>query len=272
MKRMLTIATLLFTCWSAAALAAPVELTKASSRTGGKYGYSWQDFSFEIQVDNLAFAKQVDIYYRDSDGQWKTKAATFLRSAATNKELWSTSWVRALNGPYEANPVLDIEFAVKYQVNGQTYWDNNGGKNFKLKANSGELITRPVLADGATAVAPYDYNYDGNTGHVDGYLSVGALVQNLAFAKEVKVHYSYDNWATSHVGNAIFQNNRMVGYSNVSYPNSNNVEFWSFYTNGPTAQNATATTVKYAVSYKVNGVTYWDNNYGQNYSLSITKY
>ena len=87
MKRLLTIATLLFTCWSAAALAAPVELTKASSRTAGKYGYSWQDFSFEVQVDNLAFAKQVDIYYRDSDGQYDAIASIEMFEAV-GEEYW----------------------------------------------------------------------------------------------------------------------------------------------------------------------------------------
>ena len=101
---------------------------------------------------------------------------------------------------------------------------------------------------------------------------VGVLLKNLGYAKEVKVHYSYDNWTNVHVANAMFQANRFLGYSNVTYPNANGVEYWSFYTNSAEAQNSTASEVQFAVSYKVNGVTYWDNNFGQNYRVTITRY
>ncbi|MBQ1783183.1 MAG: hypothetical protein II007_06000 [Gammaproteobacteria bacterium] len=272
MKRFTLLFGLILALFTTLATATPVELLKASSRLGSKYGYSWQDFSFNIRVDNLAFSKKVSIYYRDSDGQWKARPAVFARMIDGNQEVWQAGWQRSLNSPYDTNPALDLEFVVKYEVNGTTYWDNNNSQNYQLARNGGELITVPVLADGAYATAPYTYNYNGNTGTVPGSFSVDVLLQNLGYGKEVKIHYSYDNWTNVHVANAVFQANSYLGYSNVTYPNVNGVEYWSFYTNAAEAQNSAASEVQFTVSYKVNGVTYWDNNFGQNYRVTITKH
>lgn len=269
MKQISLILGLIMAWCSFAASADNVDLLKASSRTSSKYGFSWQDFSFDIRVDNLAYSKNVAIYYLDSDGQWKEHAAVYARPIDGNQEIWQAGWSRSLNDPYQSNPPLDMEFVVKYEVAGQTYWDNNNGANYHLNANSGELITGEVYADGAFASAPYTVNYNGNSSAISGYFQVGVLLKNLGYSKEVKVHYSYDNWQTTYVANAMFQPGRMQGYSYVTYPNPNGVEYWYFYTSGAEAQNHDASQVKFAVSYTVNGVTYWDNNFGQNYSVDI---
>jgi hypothetical protein len=271
MKRFLTLAGLVFAFLASAASAAPVELLKASSRTGGKYGYSWQDFSFDVRVDNLAYAKAISIVYRDSDGVWKEIPGRFSRVVDASSEVWQASLQRALNGPYASNPALDIQFAVKYVVGGQTHWDNNGGRNYVVRASTGEFITKNVLVEDAYASAPYSYNYGGNTGNVPGNFSVNIFLKNLAYAKNVQVKYTYDNWKTTLVGNASFQYSRFYGYSNVTYPNANGVEFWSFGTTGAPAQNTAATQVKFFVSYTVNGVTHLDNNFGKNYTVDIRK-
>ena len=271
MKRFIVWAGLILAAISHAALAAPVDLLKASSRTSGKYGYSWQDLSFDVRVDNLAYAKKVVIYYRDADGLWKDLPASFDRQIDATQEVWRASMNRALNGPYASNVPLNIQFAVRYEVGGQTYWDNNAGRNYVVNAGTGEFITKNVLVDGAYAAAPYSYNYGGNTGNVLGSFSVEVLLKNLAYAKDVKVRYTYDNWKTTQVGSAHYQHGRMLGYSWVTYPNANGVEYWTFATQGIPAQNTTATQVQFYVTYTVGGVTYTDNNFGRNYKLDIRK-
>ncbi len=259
----------LFVSVVSSAYAQSVDLLKASSRLHSRYGYEWQSTAFDIRVDNLAYDKQIDIYYRDADGEWKTQAAVFAGTIDGNQELWHAGWNRTISGPYEDNEPLDLEFVVRYRVNGQEYWDNNSGANYQLAANDGELLTTPVYKDYANAYAPYDYDYSGNQGHVNGAFSVGVLLQNLGYEKAVTIHYTLDNWQTVYQGQADFVPGRAIGYSWVTYPNPQGVEYWSFTAQGDEIQNATAEYIDYAISYTVNGVTYWDNNFGQNYRVAI---
>ena len=250
--------------------AAPVELVKAHSVTapGGRYGQGPnQLFNFSIKVDNLALHKKVSIHYADADGQWRSMPATFSQAISGQQELWQGGWTRSLEGGSIAP--LNLQFAIKYEVNGSTYWDNNGGRNYRLAASSGELLTRPVLLDHALAVAPHS-GADGSS--KPGFFQGGVLLQNLGYAKEVKIHYSLNNWATVKLINANFTEARLLQGQMVSYPNSNGVEYWQFHSEGAALQQATASQIVFAVSYKVNGVTYWDNNFGQNYRVTITRY
>lgn len=237
--------------------AAPVEVLKARSAQA-LYRVLWdQQLSVTVSVDNLAYSKVVEIVYRDSDNQWKTAPASYRHAAGGNKEVWEASWVRNLRSGL---PALDLEFAVKYQVNGQTYWDNNGGQNHKVKFNTGEYITKPVVAGYARAIKP--------SASGPGSLYVEAFAKNLSGAQEVKVHYSYNNWATTYVQNAAPSGPNSIGYTYVNYPNANGVKWWTLSSSNAAHQNTTASQVKYAISYKVNGVTYWDNNYGLNYTIT----
>ena len=265
MKRLLFFLFLFFAS-IATASADAVNLLQASSRTGSYHGYQWQDFEFDIRVDNIAYHKEVTVWYIDADGQWKSLAATYAHDIDGNQEMWHANWQRMLSRPgcVTLSP-LDLVFNVVYKVAGQTYVDDRYGQQYYLPAGSGELITPPVLADGATAVAPYSVN--GSS--YPGYFTVGVLVKNLAYHKRVAIHYTYDNWRTTHIGYATFQPSRTYGYSYVTYPNANGVEYWLFRTEGPEAQNPSATEVKYAVGYTVGGQTYWDNNFGQDYTVQV---
>ena len=49
-------------------------------------------------------------------------------------------------------------------------------------------------------------------------------------------------------------------------PNRFGLEQWYF-----TLDLGSATTVEYAVSYTVAGVTYWDNNFTRNYRTTVTR-
>ena len=65
-----------------------------------------------------------------------TAPLEYHQSLPENLEMWRATVVTA---PYEpgftpADSVL-VEFCISYTVNGQTYWDNNGGNNYRLKTN-----------------------------------------------------------------------------------------------------------------------------------------
>uniref|UniRef100_A0A8C6ZBD8 Protein phosphatase 1 regulatory subunit 3D n=1 Tax=Nothoprocta perdicaria TaxID=30464 RepID=A0A8C6ZBD8_NOTPE len=88
-----------------------------------------------IQVCNIAFEKQVSVRY--TFNQWKS-----LHEARAH---WHSS-IPEKNGQAQVDvftfflPVPSfllqlcsvVQFAARYQVNGQEYWDNNGGKNYSF--------------------------------------------------------------------------------------------------------------------------------------------
>lgn len=77
-----------------------------------------------------------------------------------------------------------------------------------------------------------------------------AQLRSLAYDKDVRVRYSTDNWATYE---------EVQGTFNYSFPDSA-IESWVV--SVPATQ-----AFEYAISYKVNGTTYWDNNFGANYTF-----
>lgn len=119
------------------------------------------------------------------------------------------------------------KFEVKYVVNGTTYYDNNNG-NYYYFGRDVVLLGKDVVK------VAFGETYSG------------IFVQNLGYTKEVGVRYSTDNWATYKDVDATY-----TGSEN------SNVDAFSF----PTVPSG----AQYVVYYKVNGVTYWDNNYGANY-------
>lgn len=234
-----------------------VKLLKANS-IFSSYKGPWLRGSFDVVVANLAYAKQVSIHYRKTDGTWGNFPLSYNRPANPGKEVWTGFFSNTGGGsdmPLVADP---IEFAVKYQVNGNTYWDNNGGNNYRVGHNGGTILVNSNV---------YNATYNAtvaNTNSVGGYLTV----KNIAPAKQVQVHFTLDNWATVQVVNAsynpAFWNS---AYSNAPNPNSYGFEEWSY----QIPVGNTATTLKYALKYTVNGVTYWDNNFGNNYTTTIQR-
>lgn len=249
----------------------PIELNKVDSRIHSKYGYSWQTIEVEAIVEDLAFDKDVFLHYKTAEGTWTSTALSYKGDTGAGKEIWAYNLTQTITGPYAVDEPLNLEFALNYQVNGSSYWDNNDTQNYYIEAGSGEYTPKAIVLDSGYARAPYEYNYNGNTAQVGGSLSLNFIVPNWGYSKKVEVHYSYDNWATSYVGEATFQPSKFEGYSWVRYPNSNNMEIWSFFTGGEEAQNENADTVQFAVKYTVNGATYWNNNDGANFTLQVQK-
>ncbi len=233
---------------SAPALAADeVRLLKAVSTVGSRYGQTWQDVSYTLVVKNLAYEKSVSIRHKQPDGTWADLPASYVGPAGTGFELWkATQQYATYSTPPQ--PLRDLEFAARFVVGGVSYWDNNGGANYRLGRSDGPLLRTNVLVDSSfwrTASGDLDVTLD---------------LRNLAYTKNVKVVYTTNNWATSTEASASYVSGYTVGYAYVYSPNVHGVERWQAH-----IPAIPGTNLQFYVRYEVNGQTYWDNNFGQNY-------
>ena len=93
-----------------------------------------------------------------------------------------------------------------------------------------------------------------------GNLNVQVLVRNIAFQKQVAIVYTTDNWFTCHNAFGIYSRR-----SRQPAPHQLDTELWNI---GPVA---VGTTGQFAAFYTAAGATYWDNNFGLNYSFGPRK-
>lgn len=257
---------LVFGCAASLGLAAnEVRLLKAESVVDQHYASNAQSPRFDVVVANLAFQKQVFIHLKTGSGQWLNVPLSYSRPANNGYEVWTGTYYNLDPATGAILPPFDPEFAVKYVVNGQTYWDNNGGANYHMGRNSGSLLIGSNVYEGW--YRPNAYSLGGN-------FSGWVTVRNIAFAKNVSVVYTTNNWASTRTANATFASNFWLFApngvrSNAPNPGQNGFEEWNY-----TLNVGSATRVQYAIRYNVvvNGVTrtYWDNNFGRNYEVSLT--
>ncbi|USB32658.1 carbohydrate-binding protein [Paenibacillus sp. YPG26] len=229
---------------SAFASEQPVQLI-SSNFYAYKYGYV--GFSGNVEVSNLNYQKNVTIHYTPGDGKWYDTSASYVGPTDASHEKWGFSVNTSdLN---QTNPQIstaqEIKFAIKYEAGGQTYWDNNNGQNYSItRFNlSSTILGKPNVLLASSSI--YDNTFTGNV-----------FVKNIAYNKTVKIVYTTDNWATT-----------KEGYATYSRPanTEETVQDWQFSFNNI---GSNVSQIKYAISYTVNGQTYWDNNYGQNYTVN----
>ncbi|CQR56621.1 putative secreted protein [Paenibacillus riograndensis SBR5] len=212
------------------------------------YKPGYVGFSGNVDVANLGPVKNVTVHYTTDNTTWYNTSANYVGPTDGTREKWhfGISRTDASTDHNELKNLSFIKFAIEYEVNGQVYWDNNGGANYYNEVNhtvplSSVILGAPNVVNGSSTLSNGEFN--------------GTIyVKNLNPTKTVKVTYSTDNWATTQEAFATY---------NGSLNNLNSVERWSYSINVPGA-----TDVKYSVSYTTGGQTYWDNNYGHNYEVN----
>lgn len=174
----------------------------------------------EISVQNLSSTKQVTVHYTSDGENWFDIPAKYVKADPNNPgyEVWSFG--DGMTGESMS------QFAIEYQEDGNTYWDNNNGSNYKFSGDK-------VILGKDVVKAAYGEDYSG------------IFVQNLGYEKTVGVRYTTDNWATYKDVDATYD------YSTSSH------DVFSI----PSIPSG----ADFAVYYTINGTTYWDNNYGENY-------
>ncbi|XP_021458478.2 protein phosphatase 1 regulatory subunit 3B isoform X1 [Oncorhynchus mykiss] len=84
-----------------------------------------------VKVKNLSFEKSVKV--RVTFDTWKSYTdleCQYLKDTYTGSNYDTFAFEVSL--PAELRPHKHIEFAICYEVNGQTYWDGNQGRNYRI--------------------------------------------------------------------------------------------------------------------------------------------
>jgi hypothetical protein len=217
-----------------------------------------QSREYVAEVSNLAFNKVVAVHQQLSNGQWEDISLSYSFTTNTGTEIWKgTSIKNVYTFTIPTQSEFGDKIAVKYVANGQTYWDNNSNKNYTIlntnrQENSSFLYLNQEfnIFNTTTSATPLSQNTDVT------YLNVAADVRNLSFVKDVKVVYTTNNWATSSSASLTFN----------AAESKNETKDFEVWTAAVLMQKTTKVT--YALSYKSNGQTYWDNNFGKNYTVT----
>ncbi|GMQ58474.1 carbohydrate-binding protein [Vallitalea sediminicola] len=192
-----------------------------------------------IHVKNLDYDKTVTVNYTIDGTNWLEQKAEYFKNLSAEDEVWSFN----INIPKDQSN--NCTFAIKYEVAGNTYWDNNNGDNYYVEFSYSDSNTPYALSKSVVMLDTGKHNYRYGT---QGFM----FLKDLDYAKDVKVHYTKDNWTTEKSVDAKYRKD--VG---------NNIESWEFFIPCYYYEEG-----EYAISYTVNGETYWDNNFGDNYSLT----
>ena len=182
-----------------------------------------------VILDSNGANKQVTLHYEDEAGAtWKDLNGEFVKNLNNGTEIWKI----------KLEDKTCLQYAIRYDVDGVTYWDNNNNNNY--------TFTNELGAANLKLNTPSEYGLNAE------YYPINVTVKNLGYNKVVKVRYTQDNWAT--------YMDKELSYS---YANSDGTETWGTTLN---LDYNKRDQVHYAISYTVNGVTFWDNFFGDNYN------
>ncbi|HEX3017561.1 MAG TPA: hypothetical protein VHP31_06885 [Caproicibacter sp.] len=215
---------LCFPFTKASASTAPnVQLYYAQLSGPGEAAYD--GYTGYVAIKNLAYEKNVTIHYTNNGSDWHDAAASYVKADPNDPdyEIWQFSFLM---------PGSPLTFAVEYQVNGQTYWDNNDGNNYYVSSADPIVLGKCAL----------------KTTRVFAPENQAIYLKNLAYEKDVKVRWTTDNGASYQEVNATYDS---------TLPNG--VEKWDIPSSIPNGAN-------FVVSYTANGITYNDDNFGIGYT------
>ena len=232
-----------------------IQLLYVANEITDEQGLSQQELSFFIQVENLAFAKQVDIVWAGEDNVWQILPARYHSSSESNQEYWNalTSILPAADKTLPGN----IQFAVRYRVSGEEYWDNHDGLNYHSQANSIEQLPDPL---------PWlNIGLNKNLDNKQEFVPVKFVINRPLNVKSVSVHWTTDDWATANITPCHLKvSPALEGDENpIQDSIQDTVQIWQGLLN-----IGDAFRLQYCICCEADDQLFWDNNHGQNYSAS----
>ena len=222
--------------------------------------------NFYAEVANLGYEKKVYVHHKMADGTWNDLALHYMKPASNNKEIWGLEYdysnsISGSESPQDFGP----EFYLTYEVNGQTYLDNNKGGNYWLGISEGMFLRDGLNVNADSYVTTFSKYPNMNT----ATFYVVADVRNITYDKKVSVTYSTNGWQTSKTVPLSFARYYSIGNGVLlTNPNSFGIERWTT----TIAIAGAPKDIEYLISYRVNGQLYRDNNFGNNYILPLTKF
>lgn len=195
-----------------------------------------------IAIEDIAYDKSVTVEYKNNKyGVWsnnKSINAHYMKDdPLTGQDIFR---FEAPVGFEKLTKFGDTHlwFRIKYTVNGQTYYDDNNGQGYHVIGTyynqdyyQEMIVSKCVLKGWGDRCS--------------------ALLQDLGNDKKVMMRYTDNGWAS---------------YKEVEleyvYTFFNGQELWAVERSNMLAMPRE---YEYALYYQVNGSTYWDNNFGENY-------
>lgn len=251
---------------SAARLGATEKVKLWKARTVAAYlSASYiREKAFYVEVDSAGTNKSVFVHHKMSDGSWQNFPLSFKQRTNMGSEIWGWEINYGVGTPL-ANTFASVgfadEFAVRYNVSGQTYWDNNNNSNYNI---SHFYFTDGMFMQNGLNINADTYHSYFKGDSLSGTVQIFADVRNLAFAKEITLVYSTNNWKTIKYMPLTYANTYAYGGANFRIdPNAKNFEKWAV----TVKPSRSAKKIVYALRYRINGAEYWDNNFGRNYTM-----
>ncbi len=214
-----------------------------------------QKLTFFMQVENLGYAKQIEVIWAGEDGIWQTLPAQHHSMLGYNREYWSASITFALT----ENQSLpgNIKFSLRYRVAGKEYFDNNNKHNYFSAADSGIRLANNQSLQNVNFSNCLDDNQQS--------IAIAAAVDQSFHAASVIIHWTIDNWKTARQTLCQFKRNYwdITLSSNARNPNQYSTQLWT-----ATISHPELAKLQYAISCESQTQkTVWDNNHGHNYSF-----
>lgn len=204
-----------------------------------------------IEIADVSYVKQVMVRYIVSGtAVWVDVPAYYVKDHY-NKEVWQFD----LSGiAFDAAGVFDIQFCLYYTVNGQTYWDNNQGQNYRLLMQPGQGAYSDIVFGKSLVAFNYAECYIYRDHAYDSVFFGTVYIQDQSAPAVVDVVYSTDSWITTLSATAVYQ-----------YSGDTGEKVYRFFTQVP----ASTSRIDFAFSYQVNGYTAWDNNFLADYRIEV---
>ncbi|HCW05171.1 MAG TPA: hypothetical protein DGK91_11980 [Clostridium sp.] len=216
---------------------------------GNCYGHSVVG---TVATKDIGDIKKLTVHYTYDNKNWTFIEAYFVRKASNGIYVWD--FETPLNLPDRKDKDFLCRFAIKYEVDGKEYWDNNKENDYYLWTKyeyDDDNDLRYVLGNINVSVIDFGRACDYNKSSKD-YLAGTIILRNLYYSKEVRVRYTTDNWKSFKEERAYYKWN-----------NSDFIELWSFVIPDIPKDDK----VQFCISYTVGGKTYWDNNFQDNYQV-----
>jgi hypothetical protein len=206
-------------------------------------------FTGQVEVKNLAYEKQVAIHHINHAGEWVDAQCFYVGpSSKPGYEIWEYQIIYTMNA-HNYFPDF-LQFAIKYNVDGLEFWDNNNGQDYNGQKNYEAPFDGMVrLVDAAS------WSVNNPTPYVvDVFLTGTVEVKNTAYHKVINIHYNDERGSTWWTESATY-----VGPSSTP-----GYEIWEFDFVVESYKGFDAPR-QFVIQYLVDGGEHWDNNGGNNY-------
>lgn len=264
--------------WAGLLLSLSLACSNAALDIPGNPSLATSDRSASV-TGNVRLVSATSQFYCGFETTYIVVHAANVGSAASRSVLvhykTSTGWVdqpMVLDTAYDTHSLYwlsiaqtGLEFALKYQTDAGTWWDNNGGANYKVAYEptaagfqKGAVGGNIGLLSSWVQTETLD---DPNIVWSGSKVTVDLAVENLSYNKKVGVRYSINggNWFDMEAR----YSGKLGGQTDAKG------ERWTAVIKGFPASGSYS--LRFALYYKNldTGKTWWDNNFTKNYQQAV---